>query len=62
MGARDLTVGVLVSLVAAGLADRFGRRRTLLMCVAGAAIANAVTAVAPSFNVFTVRSCSRARS
>jgi len=47
-------VGVLVSLVAAGLADRFGRRRTLLMCVAGAAIANAVTAVAPTFDVFTV--------
>src|SRR5262245_55741334 len=47
-------VGVLVSLVAAGLADRFGRRRTLLACVAGAAIANAVTAVAPTFDVFTV--------
>jgi MFS family permease len=47
-------VGVLVSLIAAGLADRFGRRRTLLTCVAGAAIANAVTAFAPTFTVFTV--------
>jgi MFS family permease len=47
-------VGVLVSLVAAGLADRFGRRRMLLACVVGAAVANAVTAVAPTFTVFTV--------
>ncbi|GMU79920.1 MAG: hypothetical protein AMXMBFR46_27090 [Acidimicrobiia bacterium] len=47
-------VGVLVSLVAAGLADRFGRRRTLLTCVIGAAVANAVTAFAPSFETFTV--------
>ena len=38
-------VGVLVSLIAAGLADRFGRRRTLLVCVAGAAVANAVDRV-----------------
>jgi MFS family permease len=47
-------VGVLVSLVAAGLADRFGRRRTLLTCVIGAAVANAVTSVAPTFTAFTV--------
>lgn len=47
-------VGVLVSLVAAGLSDRFGRRRTLIMCVIGAAVANAVTALAPTFTVFTV--------
>lgn len=47
-------IGVLVSLVAAGLADRYGRRRMLLSCLTGAAIANAVTAVAPSFTVFTV--------
>jgi len=47
-------LGVLVSLVAAGLSDRFGRRRTLLTCLAGAAVANALTAVAPSFTVFTV--------
>ena len=47
-------VGVLVSLVAASLSDRFGRRRTLLVCVAGAAIANGVTAIAPSFGLFTV--------
>jgi MFS family permease len=47
-------VGVLVSLVAAGLSDRFGRRRTLIMCLIGAAVANAITAFAPSFTVFTV--------
>jgi MFS family permease len=47
-------IGVLVSLVAASLSDRFGRRRTLLTCVIGAAVANAVTAVAPSFAVFTI--------
>ncbi|MFA5882803.1 MAG: MFS transporter [Acidimicrobiia bacterium] len=47
-------IGVLVSLVAASLSDRFGRRRTLLTCVIGAAVANAVTAFAPSFAVFTV--------
>jgi MFS transporter, putative metabolite:H+ symporter len=47
-------VGVLVSLVAAGLSDRFGRRRTLIICVGGAAIANGITAVAPTFGVFTV--------
>ena len=47
-------IGVLVSLVAASLSDRFGRRRTLLTCVIGAAVANAITAVAPSFAVFTI--------
>jgi len=46
-------VGVLVSLVAASMSDRFGRRRTLILCVVGAAAANALTAVAPSFTVFT---------
>lgn len=47
-------IGVLVSLVAAGMSDRFGRRRTLILCVVGAAVANAVTALAPSFAVFTI--------
>jgi len=47
-------IGVLVSLVAAALADRFGRRRTLITCMVGAAVANAVTAFAPTFTVFTV--------
>ena len=47
-------IGVLVSLIAAGLSDRFGRRRTLILCVIGAAVANAVTAFAPSFTAFTI--------
>jgi MFS family permease len=47
-------IGVLVSLVAASLSDRFGRRRTLITCVIGAALANAFTAGAPSFASFTV--------
>lgn len=47
-------LGVLVSLAAAGLADRFGRRRMILTCVAGAAIANACSAFAPTFELFTV--------
>ena len=47
-------IGVLVALVAASLSDRFDRRRTLLICVIGAAAANALTALAPSFTVFTI--------
>jgi len=47
-------VGVLVSLVAAGCSDRLGRRRTLLACLVGAGIANAVAALAPTFGIFTV--------
>lgn len=46
-------VGVLVSLVASALADRRGRRRILLGCFAGVCIANAVSALAPGFIVFT---------
>src|SRR5438552_1736947 len=46
-------VGVLVSLVASALADRQGRRRLLLICVAGVGRTNAVSAIAPSFVVFT---------
>jgi MFS family permease len=54
-------VGVVVSLVAAGLSDRFGRRRTLLTCVVGAALGNAVTALAASFEIFTAAQlCTRA--
>jgi MFS family permease len=44
---------VLVSLVVIALADRLGRRRLILLAVAGACIANAVAALAPSFEVFT---------
>ena len=46
-------VGVLLSLVATALADRRGRRRLLLVCFAGVCVANAVSAVAPGFIVFT---------
>jgi len=46
-------IGVLVSLTASALADRRGRRRILLTCFAGVCIANAVSAVAPGFIVFT---------
>lgn len=45
--------GVLVSLVAAALADRQGRRRMLLACFVGACITNAISALAPTFVVFT---------
>jgi MFS family permease len=48
-----IRVGVLVSLVAAALADRWGRRRMMLLCLGGICIANAVTAAAPSFEIFT---------
>lgn len=48
-----IRVGVLVSLVAAALADRWGRRRMMLLCLAGICVANAVTAAAPSFEIFT---------
>ncbi len=46
-------VGVLVSIVAIALADRIGRRRLLLWCLAGACVANLVAGVSPSFEVFT---------
>lgn len=45
--------GVLVSLVVAALADRWGRRRLLLVAIVGAAASNLVTGLAPSFAVFT---------
>jgi MFS family permease len=46
-------VGVLVSLVAAALADRLGRRRLLLICLGGMCVANALAAAAPNFEIFT---------
>ncbi len=45
--------GVLVSLVATAMSDRFGRRRMILVCLAGICAANALAAVSPSFEVFT---------
>jgi MFS family permease len=45
--------GVLVSLVAIALADRLGRRRLILLGLAGACAANLVTALSPTFEVFT---------
>src|SRR4051794_24213117 len=45
--------GVLVSLIAIALADRWGRRRLILLALIGACAANALTAVAPTFEVFT---------
>jgi MFS family permease len=45
--------GAVVSLVTASMSDRFGRRRVLLLCLVGAAAANAVSAAAPTFAVFT---------
>jgi MFS family permease len=45
--------GVLVSLVAIALADRWGRRRLILVALIGACGANLVTALSPTFEVFT---------
>jgi MFS family permease len=45
--------GVLVSLVVIALADRLGRRRLVLTALVGACGANAIAALAPSFEVFT---------
>lgn len=45
--------GVLVSLVAIALADRWGRRRLILVGLLGASAANLLTAVSPTFEVFT---------
>ena len=46
-------VGVLVSLFATALSDRIGRRRLILVGVAGACITNGLAAAAPTFEVFT---------
>jgi len=45
--------GVLVSLVAIALADRIGRRRLVLVTLAGACLANLLSAFAPTFVLFT---------
>ena len=45
--------GVLVSLVAIALADRLGRRRLILVALIGACAANALSAISPTFEVFT---------
>jgi MFS family permease len=47
-------IGILVTLVAASFADRFGRRRMILVGLTGMCAANALAAAAPSFEVFTV--------
>ncbi len=44
--------GVLVSLVAAALADRYGRRRMLLFGLGGICVANGLAAAAPTYEVF----------
>jgi len=46
-------LGVLVTLIAASSADRFGRRRMILVGLIGMCAANAMAALAPSFEVFT---------
>src|SRR4051812_34609636 len=45
--------GVLVSLVAIALADRWGRRRLILVGLVGACAANLLTALSPTFEIFT---------
>lgn len=62
---RSLAVtrlGALVALLAATMADRVGRRRILLGAVVGACICTGLSAIAPSFLLFTatqtlVRAC-----
>lgn len=46
--------GVLIALVASALADRQGRRRLLLVSLAGVCLANCVAALAPNLATFTV--------
>jgi MFS family permease len=45
--------GVLLSLVAIALADRWGRRRVILYGLGGACAANLLTSLSPTFEVFT---------
>jgi AAHS family 4-hydroxybenzoate transporter-like MFS transporter len=45
--------GVLVSLVAIALADRWGRRKLILLGLLGACAANLLTALSPTYEVFT---------
>jgi len=46
-------VGVLIALVASAMADRKGRRRLMLVSVAGIGLANAVAGAAPNLAIFT---------
>jgi MFS family permease len=46
-------IGVLFALFITALADRRGRRRSILICVVGSAIACAISAAAPNLYVFT---------
>jgi len=46
-------IGVILALVASVLADRLGRRRLLLVGLAGICLSNTVAALAPTFAVFT---------
>ena len=55
-------VGVLVSLVVIALADRLGRRKLILVLARRRVRANALAGLAPSFEVFTGASSSRAHS
>lgn len=45
--------GALVALIAATFADRVGRRRVLLGAIVGVCFASAVSAIAPTFEIFT---------
>ncbi len=47
-------LGALVALVAGVLADRIGRRRILLVAIVVLCAGNAVSAIAPSFEIFTL--------
>ncbi|HVW31790.1 MAG TPA: MFS transporter [Acidimicrobiia bacterium] len=46
-------VGVLIALVSSAMADRRGRRRLMLISVAGVCLANGVAAASPNLVVFT---------
>jgi len=46
-------MGVLMTLVAAAMADRYGRRRLILIGLVGICAANAIAAAAPTWEVFT---------
>ena len=46
-------LGVLVSLLATALSDRMGRRRLVIVGVAGVCLTNALAAAAPTFATFT---------
>ena len=46
--------GALIALFATAFADRFGRRRILLLAVAGVCITNALSAFAPTIETFTI--------